>query len=55
MQEQFNRLSETRRRALERPLNAIEQLRIQGRLPIAEMEGEVQELQGDEAEDSEEE
>ena len=55
VQEQFNRLSETRRRALERPLNAIEQLRIQGRLPIAEMEGEVQELQGDEAEDSEEE
>ena len=55
VQEQFNRLSETRRRALERPLNAIEQLRIQGRLPIAEMESEVQELQGDEAEDSEEE
>ena len=54
-QEQFNRLSETRRRALERPLNAIEQLRIQGRLPIAEMEGEVQALQADDPEDSEEE
>ncbi len=50
VQKEFDNLTTTRRRALERPLGKIEQLRTQRQLPVAAIENEISAMQS-EAED----
>ena len=55
-QREYERLTTTRRRQLERPLNEIESLRTQREIPVAEVENvELPELEGFEEREDEEE